>query len=246
MKVDLANTQGNIIKTATIDSNDPDKPLLDLKLEGFVKSIVTMKPSGNIAFRGPAGRLGESVVDLESSTTPFHIEGIDTNLSGSIDYSLQTVAAGTHYRLKVSNKLQKGTYSGFIRLKTDMPKAPYLLVRVMGVIKGEIAATPETVIVGKLSPSKPVRTGSVTVTSSAGKPFLITKLTYEKDLMAVSQKKLQNQNGYELAIQPKIDGAHPGAVKQGHIRIETNAGPDARVDVLVLIFNNSGGAQTRR
>ncbi|MDR3566834.1 MAG: hypothetical protein P4L43_02285 [Syntrophobacteraceae bacterium] len=246
MKVELSDSHGNIVKTATIDSDDPDKPLVGLKLEGIVKAIVTMKPSANVVLRGSAGSISESSVDLEATTTPFHIESTETNLSGKINYSLQTVSDGTHYRLKVSNLLPKGSYSGFIRLKTDLPKAPYLLVRVMGVIKGEIAATPETVIIGMLSPGKPVRTGSVSVTRGDGKPFSITGLSYDKSLLSVSRKKVESPNGYVLNIEPKLDGQSPGSVKQAPLTVETNAVPGGKVSVLVLIFNNSGGANTKR
>ena len=245
MKVDLTNYQGDVAKTATIESNDPDKPLQVLKLMGFVTAIVTMKPSANVSFSGPAGRLSESVVDLEATTTPFHIKGAETNLAESVNYTIQTVADGTSYRLKIANKARKGSYSGFIRLKTDLPKTPYLLVRVMGVIKGEIAAAPETVITGRLGSGKPVRQGSVIVTSSDGEPFKISGLTYDEHLMSISRKKLENQNGYELVIRPELDGAGPG-VRQAPLAIETDRGSEAKVDVLVLIFNNSGGPGTKR
>ncbi len=246
MKANLANFQGNVVKTATITSNDPDDPVQALKLEGFVKPIVLMKPSPNVALRAPAGPLSESVVELIAAKTPFHITSIDTNLAGSINYSLQTVSEGTDYRLKISNKIRRGNYSGFIRLKTDLPRVPYLFVRVMGIIKGEISATPETVMIGELSAGMPVRSGSVTVTSNEDKPFKITGLTYDKALMSVSQKKLENRNGFLLNIRPELQSAKPGSVKQAPLAVETNVGPYGKADVLVIIFNNSSGAPTRR
>ncbi|MDR3554187.1 MAG: hypothetical protein P4L55_05495 [Syntrophobacteraceae bacterium] len=246
MKVNLGNFRGNITKTATIESNDPARPFEPLKLQGFVKAIVTMKPSGNVTFTGPAEGLSESVVDLEATTAPFHITNIDTNLSGNIDYSIQTVSDGTHYRLRVSNKIRKGSYSGYIRLKTDLTKIPYLLVRVMGVIKGAISATPETVMIGKMSADKPVCSGKVSVVSSSDKPFKITGLTYDKGLISVSQQRLENQNGFVLNIQPKMDGADPGSVRQAPLTVQTDAKPDGKADVLVIIFNNSSSQHTRR
>jgi hypothetical protein len=246
MKVDLGNFRGNIAKTATIESSDPVRPYETLKLQGFVKAIVTMKPSGNVTFTGPAEGLSESVVDLEATTAPFHITNIDTNLSGSIDYAIQTVSDGIHYRLTVSNKIRKGSYSGFIRLKTDLAKIPYLLVRVMGVIKGTISATPETVMIGKLSADKPVRSGKVSVVSGSDKPFKITGLTYDKGLISVSQQRLENGNGYVLDIQPKLEGANPGSVRQAPLTVQTDAKPDGKADVLVIIFNNASSQHSRR
>lgn len=239
MEVHLATSQGNIVKTATIESNDPDKPQQVLKLEGFVKAIVMMKPSENVVFGGSAGPHSEAVVDLEATTTPFHITRINTNLVGSISYSLQTVSQGTRYRLKIYNKVNKGSYNGFIRLKTDLPRVPYLLVRVMGIIKGPIAATPQTLIVGKLSAGKPVRSASLTVTSRNDKPFRITALTYNKALLSVSRKKLPNRNGFVLTVQPRLEAVSTGSVKQVHMTVETSAGPGATARVLVIIFNSS-------
>ncbi|MGC9196058.1 MAG: hypothetical protein ACP5IL_11465 [Syntrophobacteraceae bacterium] len=241
MKVDLGVFQGNIIKTATIQSNDPDKPLTVLKLEGVVKAIVEMKPSPNVSLIGPAARIKPTVVDLLATTAPFHIESVETNLAGSIHYSVKTVTDGTHYRLKISNLLRKGNYSGYIKLKTDMARVPYLLVRVMGVIKDELSASPETVMIGELSGAEPVRSAQVTLTSASDKPFEITGLTYDKTFMKVSQVKLKNQNGFSLTIEPRLEHAKPGSVNQSPLVIKTDIKPDGQASVLVLIFNNTKG-----
>lgn len=239
MKVRLAFFQGNILKTATIESNDPDNPAVLLQLRGQVTALISLKPSGNLLLKGSVGELPEGSVDLVATTTPFHIKSIDTNLKGNIRYSLQTVSQGTRYRLKVADTLKQGNYSGFIRLNTDLPQAPCLLVNVTGIITGKIAATPETVIVGKLSADKPVRSGGVTITSNDDRPFRITGLTYDKRLLAVSPEKARTGKGFLLDIQPRLDEIRTGSVKQTHLGVETSAGPNARADVLVIIFNNS-------
>lgn len=243
MKVDLGIFQGDIIKTATIQSNDPDTPLTVLKVEGKVKGIVEMKPSPNVSLTGPAARLQPAVVDLQATTTPFHIESMETNLTGSINYSVETVTDGTHYRLEISNLLPKGSYSGYIKLKTDMAKVPYLLVRVMGVIKDQLSASPETVMIGELSGAEPVRSAEVTLTSALDKPFKITGLTYDKTFMRVSQEKLKNQNGFSLTIEPKLEHARPGSVNQSPLLIQTDIKQDGQARVLVLIFNNRKGSR---
>jgi hypothetical protein len=242
MKVDLGVFQGNIIKTATIESNDPDKPLTVLKVEGVVKAIVEIKPSPNVSLVGPAARIKPAEVELKATTTPFHIEGTETNLTGSINYSVKTVSEGSEYRLKISNLLPKGNYSGYIKLKTDIAQVPYLLVRVMGVIKDQLSASPETVMIGELSATEPVRSAQVTLTSGLDKPFEITGLTYDKTFMKVSQQKLKNQNGFSLTIEPRLEQAKPGSVKQSPLLIQTDIEPDGQARVLVLIFNNAKGS----
>ncbi len=246
MKVNLENFQGNIMKTVTIESDDPDNPRQVLKLRGVVKAIITIKPSPNISFTGSTGRLSRSVVDLQATKTPFHIKSIDTNLTGKIDYSIRTVTDGTHYRLKVSNKVRQGGYSGFIRLETDLPRAPWLLVRVMAAIKGAISASPETVLIGKLDADNPVRSGAVTLVSGDDKPFKITALSYDKELMSVTGEKLENQNGYLLKIVPKLGSIGRGTAKQATIGVQTDIKTDGKTNVLVYIFNNSSGPRAGR
>ncbi len=81
---------------------------------------------------------------------PFHISGTESNLGENIDYTLETVAEGKQYRLRVSNKIAHGNYGGFIRLNTDLAQKPNIIIRVSGFIEGEISAKPQNILIGKL------------------------------------------------------------------------------------------------
>jgi len=239
MKVNLKNYQGKVSKTATIQSNDPHNPELTLKIEGTVLAIIDVKPSTNILFRGMADQLSESVVDLVGSTIPFHISGVETNLNESINYSLETVIDGKEYRLKVSNKVLNGNYGGFIRLNTDLAQKPDILIRVTGFVEGEITAKPQNILIGKLCAGQPERLGRVVVISNRNRPFEITRLIYDQDLMSVSQEPLENQTGFVLDIQPKLQDIPVGSRKQTSLKIETDLSPNEKVEVLVNVLNHS-------
>jgi hypothetical protein len=241
MKVNLRSYHGKVVKKATIQSNDPHNPEQIVKMEGAVMAYVDVKPSANVLFRGMADQLSESVLDLVGSKLPFHITGTQSNLDQNINYTLETVADGTHYRLKVSNKAHSGNYGGFIKLNTDLAQKPDIMIRVTGFVEGEILARPQNVLIGKLSATQPERAGRVTVISNRNKPFEITHLTYDENLMSVSVSKdaPENQKGFILDIEPKLESVPVGSRKQVTLKIETDLSTDEKVEILVNILNHS-------
>jgi hypothetical protein len=178
-------------------------------------------------------------LDLEGST-PFHISGTESNLSEDIAYTLETVAEGEHYRLRVSNKISNGNYGGFIKLDTDLAQKPDIIIRVSGFIEGEISAKPQNILIGKLCTGQPERVGRVVVVSNRNKPFEITQLTYDQNLMSVWQETLEDQTGFILEVQPKLENVPTGSRKQAVLKIETDLSADAKVEVLVNVLNHSG------
>ena len=239
MKLNLRNFQGKVLKKATVQSNDPNNPELVVRMVGTIKALVEIKPSANILFRGMADQLSESVLDLVGST-PFHISGKDSNLGADIDYTLETVEEGRQYKLKVSNKISHGNYGGYIRLITDLTQKPEIIIRVSGFIEGEISAKPQNILIGKLCTGQPERVGRVVVVSNRNKPFEITQLTYDQNLMSVWQETLEDQTGFILEVQPKLENVPTGSRKQAVLKIETDLSADAKVEVLVNVLNHSG------
>lgn len=241
MKVDLRNIQGKVTKNATIWSNDPHNPEQIIRLEGTVLAIIDVKPSANILFRGMADQLSESVLELTGSTVPFHISSTDSNLNDKLNYTLETVAEGKQYRLRVSNKVQNGNYNGFIKLNTDLAQKPDIMIHVAGFVLGEISARPDSILIGKLVATQPERTGRVIVVSNRNKSFEITRMVYDQDLMSVSvsQETLQNQKGFILDVQPRLANVPAGNRRQSALKIETDLNPNQKIEVLVNVFNNS-------
>jgi hypothetical protein len=238
MKVSLKNYAGKVEKKATIRSNDPQTPELVVSVQGTVVPFIEVKPSADIVFRGMADQLAESVLELGASAAPFHITGAETNIGENIDYKLETIVEGKFYKLKVSNKLKRGNYGGFIRLATDMAQKPDIVIRVSGFVEGEISIKPEAILIGKLSASQPELLGKIIVSSNRDKPFEITRLTYDESLMSVSPEPSEDQTSYILEIKPKLENVPVGARKQSTLKIETDSNSDEKVEALVYLFNS--------
>ncbi len=246
MKVNLKHYQGKVNKRATIRSNDLRDPELVVRMEGVVIPFIDIKPSPSILFRGMADQLSESVLDLVGSVGPFHISGMETNLTENINYALETVTEGKEYRLKVSNKIRQGNYNGFIKLNTDLAQKPDMIIRVAGFIEGEVSVKPQNILIGKLSANQPERVGKIVVTSNRNKPFEITRLTYDQSLMSVAQDTAENVRGFVLEVEPKLESVPVGSRKQATLSVETDLDPNEKIEVLVHLFNSSDQPEAQK
>ncbi|MEN6486653.1 MAG: DUF1573 domain-containing protein [Syntrophobacteraceae bacterium] len=239
LKMNLKGFQGAVKKTANVSSNDPANPRMVLTIQGTVKTIIDVRPSGTVAFRGLSDQIAPSTVEMTGNTQPFHITKMESNLDEKVRYELETVQDGKQYRLKVANLLKRGTYNGYIRCDTDLPAKPDIMIRVSGYIEGEISLKPQTLLVGRLAAQQPVRTGTVQVSSTRGKSFNITKLTYDEKMLQVKQAPVPNGTGYTLEIVPVMDNIPGGSRQQTNISIETDLTPEDRQDIQIHVINST-------
>jgi hypothetical protein len=239
----LKGFAGRITKTATVVSDDPRNPEIKLQVEGNVKQLIEVQPSPTVLFRGTADQVAESVIDVVGTKVSFHITATESNLNDQIVHSIQTVEEGKHYKLTIRNKLKQGFYGGYVKLVTDVPQKPEIMIRVNGMIEGEITVRPQVVLIGKFGAEQPPRSGRVEVRSSHNKPFHITKLSYDEQVMSVSQQSLDGETAYSLEIEPKLEAITPGGRQQTLISIETDAAPGDTQTVQVHILNSADHPQ---
>lgn len=240
LEVNSSHFQGRIYKTAVVVSNDPQKPRITLSLKGTIKSIINLKPSRVVSFRGQAGHIAPQTIDITSDAGPFHIEKLKSNLDQDITYQLKTIQDGHHYQLTVTNKAGVGNYGGAIQMATDMAKKPEISVLVFGNIQGEVSVQPQAVMVGKLGPGQSPHAANVVVVSHTRKPFHITQLTYDKQLITVTQQALTEGNGYKLEISPQLKNIPAGTRRrQTLLGIKTDAGAGNSLKVHIYLINLS-------
>jgi hypothetical protein len=237
LKVDLKGYQGKVVKSASVTSNDSRNPRLTLTVNLTVKALIEVRPTNSVFFRGLADQQTERAIDLVASSQPFHITRTESNLGDKIAHQVETVEEGKLYRLKISNRLQQGSYAGFVKLHTDLVEKNEVVVRVSGSIEGEISVSPKSIPVGKLAAKQPVSSGKVQVVSNSHKPFQISGLSYDQQLIRVSQEALPNQSGYSLEITPVMENTPAGKRSQTTLVIETDTAPGGKLEVQVQIHN---------
>lgn len=241
--MDLTGFQGYVKKTATIISDDPSNPRMVVHLEGTVKPLIKILPQKVVSFQGMPDRLKETVIDLITTSNAFRIRKMNDSLERKAAYKLETVEDGTHYRLKISNNTNRGTYRGSITLYTDLPEKPELTVWVNGTIEGEIGVNPKTLIVGRLSPDQGVLAGKVVVKDNLDKPFQIVKCTYDERIIHVTQSPLPGKSGFSLEITPNMENIPSKGRLQTTLVIETDLVSEGKQEVHVQAINLSDGAK---
>lgn len=187
-----------------------------------------------------AGQPRESSIDLVGDSLPFHLTSVENDLEGKVSHQLETVKDGKHYRLKVTNLVKQGSYAGYMILHTDLAQKGEIRIRVNGIIEGPISVNPRTLLVGKLTSQQPVRSGKVMVVSNDNKPFKITKILHDTNLVTVAQEPLPDRTGFSLEITPRVENMPPGSRQQSVVGIETDAASEEKLEVHVQLFNSAG------
>ena len=239
LELNLEGFQGYVKKTATVLSDDPANPRLVIQLEGTVKPLIGVLPEKNVYFQGMPEDLAEKTVDLVTNSKLFHIRKIDDNLNKNVSYKLETVEDGKHYRLKLSNNIQRGNYRGSITVYTDSAEKPELTVWVNGSIEGEIGIRPKVLIIGRLSVDQNVLFGKVLVFDNKNKPFKILKCTYDERIINVKQEPIPNESGFSLEVTPRIENIPPGSRIPTVVKIETDVISEQHQEVEVQAINLS-------
>lgn len=238
LTVDVRGYAGLLSKGATVISDDPENPSLKLTVTGMVKQVVQVRPGTNVTFQGPADQAKEVVIELIAMGRPFQIGKIESNLEGKVSYALQTVTAGQHYQLKVNNLLKEGAYSGYIILVSDLPRGQIPTIRVSGRIEGEISVAPRAVLMGKL-PQELIESRTVNVRSNRKKPFIITNLTYDENLLRVEARPLPDRSAYNLEVSVKLPAVPAGSAMETTITVQTDLDPQAKEEIQVRLVNQT-------
>lgn len=244
IKIDSRGRGGSFFKFILVSSNDPIQPQLRLQLKGLIQPLISMQPGNLISFEGVSGTVQAKAIDLKATSVKlFHIARTETNIPNKITYEVEPISDGKHYRLKVMNKTEAGIYNGFIKLFTDLPDNPEVIVEVKGKIRDVISVLPPKVLLGKIPSEDRIRFAEVQVRTNLDKPFKITKLSYDEQLISVEQKALPDNVGYSLLLSPKLenikvqDRLTEGARQHTVVSIQTDARPDKTYQVNVQLIN---------
>ncbi len=136
LTVNLKGYHGQVWKSATIVSNDPQRPNVTLSFHGKVRPFIELLPTSSIQFRGKGPGQEEKTIDILATLHPFHIQKIENGLTEKIRYRLETVEEGRHYRLKITRLQKSGKFFGFIKCFTDLSQKPEIQIPIINNLDG--------------------------------------------------------------------------------------------------------------
>ena len=105
LKISTHNKQGKVRQSATIYSNDPQKPTSKITLSGIIKPYVRILPSHRVSLTGYFGDKAEQTLSLTSLVDePFTITDVSSSIDDKIKYDLKTEKKDKEYRLEIKTR----------------------------------------------------------------------------------------------------------------------------------------------
>ncbi len=237
LTVHLAGYRGKVSKSATVYCNDPQTPRVSLSVSAKVVPFVDIRPTDTVVFRGAATVLKPQELEVESAKAPMRILRVESDLEKEVSVKIDPIVEGTRYRVVVANQADHGNYSGRIRLITDHPQKPEVVISVRGMVEGPVGIRPTNLLVGKTKGESVGRVGRVLVVSHTGAPFRITKVDYDQELLDVVTRAQQDPPGYVLDVSAKLEAVPPGTQKRTTLKVQTDARPEEWLSVDVFVTN---------
>jgi len=129
LKIKTKGYQGEIRKRAKVHTNDPRKKVEVLTIRAFVKALIYVSPK-YVRLRGMKGQEVTKTVRVSTEEDkPLKLEPSDFNLSGKVAYRIEEVEAGREFRIHFTSIPDTvGIYRGFLKLKTNYPERPEIII----------------------------------------------------------------------------------------------------------------------
>ena len=185
--------RGNVKKSITVTSNDPNSPTYRLSISGEIIEEISTKPH-NINFGSIyIGEEIDKTITIKSLTeSDINIKEV-TSSKPFVNASIAEKNEGG-YNIKVTLKdnNQIGRFSGNIHMETDSPRQPKIQVPFFGEIIGDITTYPKRIYYGTVTRGKEltqklfvkINKDDIKISNTKVSPdFLSTKVIekYEKD-----------------------------------------------------------------
>lgn len=201
------------VKGATIRLSDARAPLLQVRFQGTIKTVLTLKPAD-------VGQFGD-IADPKAAVT--HEAEITSNVSEPVKLepvpmgrqpftaTLKEVEKGKrwHLTIKTSPPLMAGYLQTPFQFKTNHPKLPVWIVTANGLRAPRIAAEPVAVRLPEGTASGPL---SVNIVNHGATPFKVLKAEVQ-DAAGLTAEVQPKGNDYRVTISTAAGSEWPERAK---------------------------------
>jgi len=148
--------KGKLTKSATVFSNDPEKPKMIISLGGKVKQYISVMPNNRIHLLGFEGdKIKKEVTITSFEEQPLEITDVTSTVNDKIKCKLNTIKKGKEYILEVKNRSTKaGTFNGRIIIKTSSKKKPHIVLNVSANLRRKVTIRPTAFFFGTINTTK--------------------------------------------------------------------------------------------
>jgi len=131
LKVDTKGYQGDIHKSALVNTNEREQNVVNLGIKAFVKVPVWISPR-YVSLHGKEGQKVTRIVEINTGLDkPLTLTPDEFNLEGKVTYRIEEVEKGRKFKIHFTSIPESPqTYYGFLNLKTNYPEKPIINIMI--------------------------------------------------------------------------------------------------------------------
>jgi hypothetical protein len=133
LKVHTKGYEGEIYKSAMVNTNDPELNVVNLWIKAFVKVPIYLS-SRYVYLSGVEGEEVTKEVQIRSNLDkPLILTPGQSDLDRKLIYTIDETIKGREFQIRITAKPGlPQTYYGFLRLKTNYPEDPEITIGIRG------------------------------------------------------------------------------------------------------------------
>jgi hypothetical protein len=205
--------QGEVKKTITVESNDPENPTLRLTLNGTVVAEVTINPRylnfGFIKKYQPVKPLSLAVSLREGKG--LKVTDIRSESPMIVIKKQKETQQEVVYEVSLVDKVPIGSVNGMITVTTNSKRSPKIQIPFHGIIQGNVKVMPQIVSFGGMVPGQKA-TQTLYLTQDGDKEFTIKEIKTTSKQLTTEITPVKQGSKYEVKVT-----YDPGDQKEGRI-----------------------------
>lgn len=230
LAVNTTGYGGNFHKTARVFTNDPKTPEFTIGMRGKVWAPIQLDPR-HASFTGIVGEKIQKVLRVRAAQEePLIVKLASVSIPEKVEVELKEIEEGRTWELRVDNKVNEQTrYAGIIKLTTNYPEKPELVIRIIGNVRPLVEIMPKALNFGRLSEEQLTELNKsgelierpVKVVLNKGDNLKVKKLELEKSLFRVVSREMKPGRAVQLQVQALLGKLKKGS-NEDLLRIYTN------------------------
>jgi hypothetical protein len=214
--------KGNVTKSITVVSNDPNSPNFKLTLSGEIVEEISVKPR-NINFGSIyLGKEIDEKIEIKTTTeSNFKIKKITSSKSFANASITEKNKDGYTIKVTLKDNHKIGRFSGGIYLETDNPRQPKVTIPFFGEIIGDITTYPNNIYYGRIIKGKEITQKVFVKINKNDIKILNSKVS--PDYLSAKIIERYEKNNPHCLVEIKLDKEAPTGKLNGSLELYTNS-----------------------
>ena len=136
LNVKTKGYRGRVRKTARVITNDPQRSILRIRMDGFVKVSIYVSSRYVHLIGNSYKKISKNIQVRAEMDRPLELTPVFFNLAGKVSYNIQEIEKGRKFQIHFETIPGNLTsFRGVLRLKTNYPEKPEIYLQIRGRFK---------------------------------------------------------------------------------------------------------------